>query len=55
MNRWNSIALHNELAIYYSQFRGISAPRNSFTEDLWAKILETEQKEATSRGAKSGR
>ena len=41
-NRWTAHDLHLELAVYYSNFRGIPAPKNRFTEDLWAKIEAAE-------------
>lgn len=51
-NRWTAAALHDELALYYQSFRGLPAPKNSFTEDLWLKILQAESEEAARRGSK---
>jgi hypothetical protein len=45
MNRWNSLNLHEELALYYSNFRGVLAPRNTITEDLWKEIERVEEAE----------
>jgi hypothetical protein len=51
MNRWTSLNLHEELAGYYGQFRGTTAPSNSFTESLWRKIEEVEYEEQLARAA----
>lgn len=37
-DRWTARDLHVELAYFYNQYRGLPAPRNRFTEDLWARI-----------------
>lgn len=49
MNRWSSTALHEELAFFYYQYKGIPAPTNQFTESLWTKIEEVEHEERVSR------
>jgi hypothetical protein len=49
MNRWSSKALHEELAFFYYQYKGITAPVNQFTESLWTKIEEVEREERASR------
>ena len=55
MNRWDSRSLHEELALFYSQYRSITAPRNTFTEDLWAKIEQMEEQERNmKRAARKG-
>lgn len=52
MNYWTSRTLHDELSAYYAQYRGIPAPSNLFTENLWAKIEQTEQEEADARASR---
>lgn len=49
MNRWTSLNLHEELAGYYTQFRGIPAPTNNLTETLWRKIEQVEYEEGLAR------
>jgi len=51
MNRWTSLNLHEELAGYYAQYRGIPAPANNFTESLWNKIEQVEYEEQLARAA----
>lgn len=45
MNRWTLNALHEELASFYYQYRGVAAPNNIYTQSLWRKIDEVEQDE----------
>lgn len=42
---WTSTQLHEELAVFYRGYRGVTAPANTFSENLWRKIEETEDKE----------
>lgn len=51
-NYWTSQTLHEELASYYEQYRGIAAPANAFTTSLWMRI---EQVEADDRARASRR
>lgn len=37
--------LHRELAEYYYQFRGVTTPKNSYTEDMWRQIERLESNE----------
>lgn len=46
---WNARTLHDELASFYSQYRGIPAPANTYTESLWGKIEEVEAQDAHRR------
>ena len=41
MNRWTSSALHEELALIYRAFPGVTV-RTSQTEALWRRIEEAE-------------
>jgi hypothetical protein len=41
-NRWTALALHEELASFYYQFKGVAAPANLYTQSLWTKIEEVE-------------
>lgn len=55
MNRWSSRALHDELASSYRQYRGVMAPTNTRTEDLWALIERVEAEEETHRQGRAAR
>lgn len=45
MNRWTSTALHEELAVIYRRYPGITHV-TSQTEALWRRIEEAEEVEA---------
>jgi hypothetical protein len=56
MNRWTSLALHEELAFYYrnytAQYPGAVMPTNTFTQNLWMKIAEVEEQESRERASR---
>lgn len=40
--RLTSHELHEELFNLYTQFRGVSAPNNTYTQSIWAEIERLE-------------
>jgi hypothetical protein len=42
---WTVEQLHEELAAYYAQYRGATAPENTFTKSLWDRIALAEDEE----------
>lgn len=42
---WTTTQLHEELASYYAQFRGMTAPYNTFVASLWTAIDTAERAE----------
>ena len=49
---WTAAALHEELANFYHNYRGVTAPTNGLTQSLWNKIEEVEAEEKRVRAAR---
>lgn len=47
--KWTTHTLGEEIAYYYQQYRGTTAPSNTYIQNLWSKWEELDRDERAAR------